>query len=253
MWPPAAAISSARTSPLWPRTSARSGPSRRPRRRGGARRRRAPRRAAQHVDRLAQRLDPEHLQLRHERRLARAAAREQSRARPCARGASASASAPRTAAARRRATARPRRRTPPARAGRAARWPPAPPTASGRSKCGPSLRRYAGARLTVMRFCGNSKPEFVIAARTRSRASRTALSASPTIVNAGRPRRMSHSTQTRRASTPSIANVVTAASTSERPFEVVEARPARRASSTITPIASKRSSRSTGASRTSAS
>ena len=54
-----------------------------------------------------------------------------------------------------------------------------------------------------MRFCGNSKPEFVIAERTRSRASRTALSASPTIVNAGRPMRMSASTHTRRLSTPS--------------------------------------------------
>ena len=62
-----------------------------------------------------------------------------------------------------------------------------------------------------MRFCGNSKPELVIAERTRSRASRTALSASPTIVNAGRPTRMSASTQTRRESTPSSANAVTRA------------------------------------------
>ena len=51
----------------------------------------------------------------------------------------------------------------------------------------PLLRRYAGARLTVIRLPGNSKPEFVSAARTRSRASRTALSARPTIVNVGRP------------------------------------------------------------------
>src|SRR6478752_884032 len=48
-----------------------------------------------------------------------------------------------------------------------------------------------------------------MAARTRSRASRTALSASPTTVNAGRPSRMSASTQTRRASTPSTAKVLT--------------------------------------------
>src|SRR3954447_19815913 len=62
-----------------------------------------------------------------------------------------------------------------------------------------------------MRLCGNSKPELVIAERTRSRASRTALSARPTIVKAGRPMRMSASTQTRRLSTPSSANAVTRA------------------------------------------
>src|SRR3954470_13913184 len=62
-----------------------------------------------------------------------------------------------------------------------------------------------------MLFCGNSKPEFTIAERTRSRASRTALSARPTTVNAGRPWRTSASTSTRRASMPSSANVVTRA------------------------------------------
>src|SRR5205085_5765634 len=87
-------------------------------------------------------------------------------------------------------------------------------SASGRSKAGPTLRRYAGARFTVIRFNGNSKPELTMAARTRSRASRTALSARPTTVNAGRPRRMSASTQTRRALTPSTAKVVTRASIS---------------------------------------
>ena len=84
--------------------------------------------------------------------------------------------------------------------------------APGRSP-GPTLRRYAGARLTVIRRCGNSKPELRIAARTRSRASRTAVSASPTIVKAGRPARTSTSTATRRGSTPSMAKVVTRAST----------------------------------------
>ena len=64
-----------------------------------------------------------------------------------------------------------------------------------------------------MRRCGNSKPEFWIAARTRSRASRTAASASPTIVNAGRPGRTSTSTDTGSGSTPSMANVATRAST----------------------------------------
>ena len=39
-----------------------------------------------------------------------------------------------------------------------------------------------------MRRAGNSKPELRIAARTRSRASRTAASASPTMRNVGQPR-----------------------------------------------------------------
>src|SRR3954471_5060988 len=78
-----------------------------------------------------------------------------------------------------------------------------------------------------MRLAGNAKPEFTSAAWTRSRASRTALSARPTTVNAGRPSRMSASTQTRRPSTPSSAKVVTRAITtpppSERGLEMVEA------------------------------
>ena len=48
----------------------------------------------------------------------------------------------------------------------------------------PSLRRSAGARLTVIRRAGNSKPELRIAERTRSRASRTAVSGNPTTVKA---------------------------------------------------------------------
>src|SRR5918995_3199146 len=83
-----------------------------------------------------------------------------------------------------------------------------------------------------MRPSGNTKPEFVIAARTRSRASRTALSASPTTVNAGSPRRISASTHTRRASIPSSVKLLTCArlmradrgrrAASERPPQVVE-------------------------------
>ncbi len=61
------------------------------------------------------------------------------------------------------------------------------PRASARSKPGPILRRYAGARLAVMRPFGKSKPELRMADRTRSRASRTAVSARPTMRNAGRP------------------------------------------------------------------
>jgi len=49
----------------------------------------------------------------------------------------------------------------------------------GRSKPVPSFRRSAGARFTVTRRSGNSNPALRIAARTRSRASWTAVSGSP--------------------------------------------------------------------------
>ncbi len=45
----------------------------------------------------------------------------------------------------------------------------------------------AGAMLTVMRRAGNARPEAISAARTRSRASDTALSGKPTTLNAGSP------------------------------------------------------------------
>ncbi len=54
-----------------------------------------------------------------------------------------------------------------------------------------------------MRVSGNSKPEFLIAARTRSRDSRTAVSGRPTTENDGRPSwPTSTSTLTSKASTP---------------------------------------------------
>ena len=82
---------------------------------------------------------------------------------------------------------RARRRPRSARARRAGCWPPTARIAQAmaRSKPGPALRIDAGARLTVTRLSGNSKPELRIAARTRSRASRTARSARPTIVKFG--------------------------------------------------------------------
>jgi hypothetical protein len=73
------------------------------------------------------------------------------------------------------------------------------PHASARSKPGPTFGTSAGARFAVIRLAGNWKPEFSSAACTRSRASRTAASASPTIVNAGNPGLMSISTLTARA------------------------------------------------------
>jgi hypothetical protein len=53
--------------------------------------------------------------------------------------------------------------------------------AMGRSKPEPSFLRSAGARLMVMRVGGRSKPEFLMADRTRSRDSRTAASGRPTV------------------------------------------------------------------------
>ena len=61
------------------------------------------------------------------------------------------------------------------------------PSAIGRSKRPPSLGRSAGARLTVIAARGYSNCAFWIAARTRSRASFTAVSGRPTIEVPGRP------------------------------------------------------------------
>ena len=80
-------------------------------------------------------------------------------------------------------------------------------------EAGPRLAQVRGREVDGDARAGNSKPEFRIAARTRSRASRTARSPSPTIVNAGSPARMSTSTVTRRGSSPSMEKVVTWAST----------------------------------------
>ena len=57
----------------------------------------------------------------------------------------------------------------------------------GRSKWLPSFSRSAGARLISTRLGGSARPIAVSAARTRSRASPTALSGKPTTRNAGRP------------------------------------------------------------------
>jgi hypothetical protein len=67
--------------------------------------------------------------------------------------------------------------------------------------------------LIVIRRIGNSKPQLSSAARTRSRASRTAASGRPTIWKAGNPRWTSASTLTGRAAIPSSVNVREMAST----------------------------------------
>ncbi len=56
------------------------------------------------------------------------------------------------------------------------------PTASGRSNAAPSLRTSAGARLMVTAPRGTGSPLVLMAARMRSRLSRTAPCGSPTTV-----------------------------------------------------------------------
>ena len=80
-------------------------------------------------------------------------------------------------------------------------------SAIGRSKCEPSLGRSAGDRLTVIFFAGSARFSVESAARTRSRASLTALSGRPTMEKPGIPAVSAHCTSTSRASTPSNATV----------------------------------------------
>src|SRR6266567_4527980 len=86
------------------------------------------------------------------------------------------------------------------------------PSAIGRSNRPLSLGSSAGARLTVMRRAGNSKREFTIAARTRSRLSCTSVSGRPAMVNEGRPFPRCTSTVTSGASRPESARLWSTAS-----------------------------------------
>ena len=63
------------------------------------------------------------------------------------------------------------------------------PTAIGRSNAAPSLRRSAGARLTVIRRGGSLKPLFSSAPRMRTRPSLHARVGQPDDVAAGQPDR----------------------------------------------------------------
>jgi hypothetical protein len=60
-----------------------------------------------------------------------------------------------------------------------------------------------------MRRAGSARPDATTAARTRSFASLTALSGSPTILNFGKPGATCTCTSTVRASMPSNATVAT--------------------------------------------
>ena len=72
------------------------------------------------------------------------------------------------------------------------------PTAIGKSNRPDSLGKSAGAKLTVMRWLlGNAKPLLRMAERTRSRASRTSVSAKPTKLKLGKPLAKCTSTVTR--------------------------------------------------------
>ena len=70
------------------------------------------------------------------------------------------------------------------------------PSSTGRSYVVPPLRVSAGARFTVMRETGKRSPTFFMTARTRSRASFTAVSGRPTMLNSGSPCAVEHSTST---------------------------------------------------------
>ncbi len=86
--------------------------------------------------------------------------------------------------------------------------PAAPRTARamGRSYALPDLGRSAGARFTVTDLAGKRYSEIAMAARTRSRASRTAVSGNPTTVSRPRsPPPTWASTLTGRTSTPTKA------------------------------------------------
>ena len=177
LWPPAAATSSAGIEPVVAADVAR-GPAARAR---GSRRRRL-RRAA------AARASPRRTSTasceRARRRAPRAPATSAASARPRARDAAAARSpcaaralgdrerAADRRAPRRSATARRRPRSPRARPARAGRAATSSATASGRSKPGPTLRRYAGARLTVMRSLRELEAGVRRSPRARARAPR---------------------------------------------------------------------------------
>ena len=89
------------------------------------------------------------------------------------------------------------RPAPPDRRGRP---PHSMPTAIGTSKAAPSLRRSAGARLTVIRRGGSLKPLFSSAPRMRTRPSLHAGVGKPDDVAAGQPERRRR--PRRRSATP---------------------------------------------------
>jgi len=93
---------------------------------------------------------------------------------------------------------------------------PAPermPMAMGTSKAAPSLRRSAGAKLTVIRRRGNLNPLFSSAPRMRTLPSLIPASGKPTILQPGKPCDTSTSTLMGAASIPMTVAESTRAST----------------------------------------
>jgi len=73
----------------------------------------------------------------------------------------------------------------------------------------PFLGQVGRRKIDVIRRAGSASPDATRAARTRSRASDTALSGRPTTLNAGSPGATWTWTSTARASMPSNATVAT--------------------------------------------
>ena len=213
LWPPAAAISSARRARSWPRTSARSGctgegtrpfeggsygggsPS--PRRYATASARclsgtaSTPASSASGADWAGQSRRPM----------------------PARRAPSAAAMTPPTGLTLPSSASSPTAAQPASASGSIWRVAARIARAMGKSKPEPSLRRPAGARLTVIRRAtGHSSSAESMPLRTRSLASWQARSASPTIVSPGRPLWTLASTSTRRESSPTSACVTVRAS-----------------------------------------
>ena len=193
--PPAAATSSARRAAPWPADLGQVRARRRLRRRRAARpassdhRARAPRRPSRMSTASRSVGGAEHLDARHEGGLGGVGARHDDPRPPLARrvlGHGERAGHGAQGAVERQLARPPRaRRAPPA-----ASWPEAAriASASGRSYWGPALRRSAGARLATIRRAGTAKAWLARPERTRSRASWTATSASPTTENDGQAR-----------------------------------------------------------------
>ena len=219
-WPPAAATSRARRAAPCPRTSARSGPT-------------APALAARtaSTSRRGRSLGTRpSSRLTAARRVAGPSTSSPgtspasaafprgttSRRQPARAACSAMASAPATGRSEPSSASSPIAPTPTRAAGAICPDAARVARASGRSYCGPALRRSAGARLATIRRAGTAKAWFASPERTRSRASCTAASGSPTTENAGRPARRSTSTSTVEVSSPRTAGLSMWATTTRR-------------------------------------
>ena len=175
--------------------------------------RRRPQLAAQVRDRLGEMADRDRLDAAELRLAGRLGARRESGRDPARRAPSATANAPRTGRTRPSSASSPTAACSASRSAGSCREAASTASAIERSKPEPSLRRPAGARLTVIRFSGHSSWAEPIPLRTRCFASAQARSARPTIANPGRPPSMCASTSTRRGSRPTRAWVTERAST----------------------------------------